>query len=118
MVVLPQNPSTEDGRIPGCSCILSVVYVLLVRSSAPARERQTRGRTRMLPPYATVETTCLSTEVMFCTVQHRQAMLRIILQAELCLLKLETPRDPGSGQKIPAIWHGTGAYPGVFIPET
>ena len=24
MVVLPQNPSTEDGQIPGCSCILSV----------------------------------------------------------------------------------------------
>ena len=26
--------------------------------------------------------------------------------------------DPGSGRKIPAIWHGTGAYTGVFIPET
>ena len=25
---------------------------------------------------------------------------------------------PGGGRKIPAIWHGAGAYPGVFIPET
>ena len=25
MVILPQNPSTENGQIPGCSCILSVV---------------------------------------------------------------------------------------------
>ena len=24
MVILPQNPSTGDGQIPGCSCILSV----------------------------------------------------------------------------------------------
>ena len=26
--------------------------------------------------------------------------------------------DTGSGQKIPAMWHDTGAYPGVFVPET
>ena len=26
--------------------------------------------------------------------------------------------DPTSGRKIPAIWHGAGAYHGVFIPET
>ena len=26
--------------------------------------------------------------------------------------------NPGSGRKIPAIWHGAGANPGVFIPET
>ena len=26
--------------------------------------------------------------------------------------------DPGSGRKIPATWHCTGANPGVFIPET
>ena len=26
--------------------------------------------------------------------------------------------DPGSGRNIPAIWHGFGAYSGVFIPET
>ena len=26
--------------------------------------------------------------------------------------------DPGSGRKTPAMWHGAGAYPGVFIPET
>ena len=26
--------------------------------------------------------------------------------------------DPGSGRKIPAIWHGAGANPGVFILET
>ena len=26
MVILPQNPSTENGHVPGCSCILSVVY--------------------------------------------------------------------------------------------
>ena len=25
---------------------------------------------------------------------------------------------PGSGRKIPAIWHGAGANPGVFVPET
>ena len=25
---------------------------------------------------------------------------------------------PGSGRKIPAIWHGAGAYHGVSIPET
>ena len=25
---------------------------------------------------------------------------------------------PGSGRKIPAIWHGAGVNPGVFIPET
>ena len=24
MVILPQNPSTENGHVPGCSCILSV----------------------------------------------------------------------------------------------
>ena len=27
MVILLQNPSTENGQIPGCSCILSVVGV-------------------------------------------------------------------------------------------
>ena len=26
MVILPQNPSTENGRVPGWSCILSVDY--------------------------------------------------------------------------------------------
>ena len=26
--------------------------------------------------------------------------------------------DPGSGWKIPAIWHGAGACLGVFMPET
>ena len=25
---------------------------------------------------------------------------------------------PGSGRKLPVIWHGVGVYPGVFIPET
>ena len=24
MVILPQNPSTGNGKVPGCSCILSV----------------------------------------------------------------------------------------------
>ena len=26
--------------------------------------------------------------------------------------------DPGSGRKIPAMWHGAGAYSGVVILET
>ena len=43
--------------------------------------------------------------------------LRIQLQAESYLLSLKR-LDPGSGRKIPAIWHGAGAYPSVFIPET
>ena len=27
IVILPQNPSTENGHVTGCSCILSVVQV-------------------------------------------------------------------------------------------
>ena len=45
------------------------------------------------------------------------ATLRISLQAESCLFKLEMPRS-WCGRIIPAIWHGTGANPGVFIPKT
>ena len=40
--------------------------------------------------------------------------IRIRLQTDSCFACLE----PGSGRIIPAIWHGAGAYPGVFIPET
>ena len=47
----------------------------------------------------------------------RLTTLRISLQAEACLFCLEC-LDPSSGRNIPAIWHGAGAYPGVFIPET
>ena len=32
--------------------------------------------------------------------------------------KLGKCLDPGSGQQIPAIWIGAGAYHGIFIPET
>ena len=41
--------------------------------------------------------------------------LRIRLQAEPCPFILKY-LDPGSGRNIPTIWHGAGAYPGVFIP--
>ena len=44
--------------------------------------------------------------------------LRIRLQAESCPFLSLKSLDPGSGQKIPAPWHGAGAYPGGFIPET
>ena len=43
--------------------------------------------------------------------------LIIRLQAESCHF-LRGCLDPGSGRKIPAVWHGAGAYHGVFIPET
>ena len=36
MVILPQNPSTEDGHVPGWSCILSVV-MLRIDGSAGGR---------------------------------------------------------------------------------
>ena len=41
------------------------------------------------------------------------------MQAEsnLYLFRLKV-QDPGSGRKTPTMWHGTGAYHGVFIPET
>ena len=39
--------------------------------------------------------------------------LIIRLQVESCLFLLQVPR---SG-KIPAMWHGAGAYPGVFYPR-
>ena len=39
------------------------------------------------------------------------------LQAELRLFCFKC-LDPGSGWKIPVIWHGAGTYPGGFIPET
>ena len=41
--------------------------------------------------------------------------LIISLQAELRLFLRQMPY-PGSGRKIPTLWHGAGAYPGVFIP--
>ena len=34
------------------------------------------------------------------------------------LSKRDACLDPGSGPKIPAIWHGAGAFHGGFIPET
>ena len=37
--------------------------------------------------------------------------------AESCRFKLESSRS-WFGLKILVIWHGTGAYHGVFIPET
>ena len=40
--------------------------------------------------------------------------IRIIVAFNKSLTRL----DPGSGRKIPAIWHDTGAYPGVSILET
>ena len=42
---------------------------------------------------------------------------RMCLQAESCRVLLKC-LHPGSGRKIPAIWQGAGAYPGVFIPKT
>ena len=45
--------------------------------------------------------------------------LRISLQEESCIFLLFLKcLAPGSGRKIPAIWHGACTYPGVFIPET
>ena len=41
------------------------------------------------------------------------ATLRLRLQEESCLLSFKC-LDPGSGRKIPAIWHGADAYPGVL----
>ena len=36
MVFLPQNPSTSNGKIPGCSCILSLAWLDLVAEGAHA----------------------------------------------------------------------------------
>ena len=44
MVMLPQNPSTENGKIPGCSCILSVAPCLGGRAVYNVLERATLGR--------------------------------------------------------------------------
>ena len=41
MVILPQNPSTGDGQIPGCSCILSVDRLVF---SGPRIEGSTISR--------------------------------------------------------------------------
>ena len=43
--------------------------------------------------------------------------LRTSLQAGAALFCLAC-LDPGSDRKIPAVWNGAGANPGVFIPET
>ena len=32
--------------------------------------------------------------------------------------KKKTALDPDSGRKMPSVWHGAGAWHGVFIPET
>ena len=42
------------------------------------------------------------------------ATLRLILQAESYFVSSKC-LDPGSGREIPAILHGAGAYPSVFL---
>ena len=46
-----------------------------------------------------------------------QATLRTSCRQNRAFFFLEF-LDPGSGRNIPAKWHGAGAYPGIFIPET
>ena len=54
MVILPQNPSTGNGQVPGCSCILSVVRPQNATDFAqlPEAEGYPPAAMAMLLPYA------------------------------------------------------------------
>ena len=71
------------------------------------------GEQGVFPLCYTVEYT-----VLYSTILQEYAVATLImrLQAESCHFLLQMLF--GSSQKLPAIWHGAGAYPGVLIPET
>ena len=68
-------------------------------------------------------TTCLPLRMLHVssdrtrTTARVHANLRGPRDTKLPLVSLKC-LDPGSGRKIPAIWHGAGANLSVFIPET